>query len=234
MEAEADISPTLAAKVDQLVADDLTPRGSIGGPITVRVESVTMKASDDQPMTIKLVGRLPFRPCKTMRRLLAEAWGKDATKWKGREMTIYTDPEIAFGGQKIGGIRISHLSDIPGPLVVNLTSTKGQKRPWKVLPIAKAAQGASAAWTVDTDHPSWEADREAFVAELAKLDLDVATVDAKLAEDAAMRKWWNGSDCQALQCSWVPTKWRVNLVAMLARKKADAAAKAAAESKQGD
>lgn len=220
---ETDISTTLAAKADQLVADDLTPRGPIGGPVTVRILSVHVSDGADQPMTIKLEGRLPFRPCKTMRRLLAEAWGRDATKWKGREMTLYTDPEISFGDQKkIGGIRISHLSDIPGALTVNLTEKKGRKSPWKVLPIVK-----SGPWTAGQPHAEWEADAAPFAAELAKLDLDVATIDAKLAEDATLRKWWNGSDCPALCCSWVPSVWRANLVKMLAKKKAAAETKPA-------
>jgi hypothetical protein len=29
-------------------------------------------------------------------------------------MTLYCDPEVQFGGMKVGGIRISHMSDIDG------------------------------------------------------------------------------------------------------------------------
>lgn len=221
---EHDISDTLKAKTDQINADDL----KVSGPRTVEVVSVVVTTTE-QPMTIKLTAGLPFRPCKTMRRLLAEAWGRDARQWKGRRMTIYTDPDISFGDQKrIGGIRISHLSDIDGPLTVNLTATKGRKQPWTVQPIAKSAS----AWTAGQDHAEWAADAGPFAAELAKLDLDVATLDQRLAEDAALRKWWNGSPCPALRCSWVPSQWRANLVAMLAKKKA--ATEKPAEPQQGD
>lgn len=116
-----DISDTLAARSDQLNADDL-----IGGPATVQITGVD-KVSGDQPVAVHVTGYKPWKPCKTMRRLLVHAWGPDAAKWQGKWLTIYRDAEVVFGGSAVGGVRISHLSDIASAINVNLTSTKGKK-----------------------------------------------------------------------------------------------------------
>ena len=42
-------------------------------------------------------------------------------------MTLYCDPDIKFGGVKVGGIRISHLSNIERDMAVSLNVTKGKK-----------------------------------------------------------------------------------------------------------
>lgn len=50
-------------------------------------------------------------------------------------MTLYHDPSVRFGGSEVGGIRISHMSDIEGPIRVNLTATKGKKALHTVEPL---------------------------------------------------------------------------------------------------
>ena len=42
-------------------------------------------------------------------------------------MTLYCDPDIKFGGVKVGGIRISHLSNIERDMAVSLNVTKGKR-----------------------------------------------------------------------------------------------------------
>jgi hypothetical protein len=69
----------------------------------------------------------PFKPCKTMRKVLLFAWGPDGREWIGRSMRLYNDPQVKFGGAEVGGIRISHMSDIERALKVSLTATKGKK-----------------------------------------------------------------------------------------------------------
>ena len=126
-----DVSETTAPKSDQQNAEDY-----IGGPRTVTVESVS-KGSTEQPVEIHLVefpGR-PFKPSKTVRRILVAAWGKDSTPWAGRRMTLYCDPTIKFGGQEVGGIRVSHLSGIDRRLTLNLTVAKGKRAPHVIDPL---------------------------------------------------------------------------------------------------
>lgn len=134
-----DISPTIVAKSDQLNSDDLIDR-----TITVKITRVVLK-SDDQPVSLFYEGDngKPYKPGKSMRRMIAHAWGKDASVYAGRSMTLYRDPSIRFGGLAVGGIRISHMSDITGNLTVALTETKGSKKAFTVRPL-KVEQQPSA------------------------------------------------------------------------------------------
>lgn len=119
-----DLTQAAAPKSDQTNADDL-----IGGPMTVQVERVTVNVGGEQPVSIHLVGRpgKPLKPCKTTIRVLMTAWGSDGAKYAGRWMRIYRDPTVKFGGEVVGGIRIEALSDIPRPLNLSLTYTRGKK-----------------------------------------------------------------------------------------------------------
>jgi hypothetical protein len=135
-----DISNTLAAKSNQLNTDDL-----IGGPLTITISRVSA-GSPDQPVAIGYEGDegKPWYPCKSMRRVLVAAWGADASQYVGRRVTLFRDPEVMYGGIKVGGIRVSHLSDIDGPLSIALTVTRQKRAPYRVQPLAPAPAPAPA------------------------------------------------------------------------------------------
>jgi hypothetical protein len=57
------------------------------------------------------------------------AWGSQSSAYIGRRVTLYRDPEVTFGRDKVGGIKVSHLSDIKGQLKVALTVTRGKRAP---------------------------------------------------------------------------------------------------------
>lgn len=138
------VGATIAPKSDQLNADDL-----IAGPITVRIVSVT-HGNAESPIRVNIEGRMPYYPCKSMRRVLVAAWGEDGAPYAGRYMTLYRDPEVKYGGIKVGGIRISHLSDIGADMYMALTVTRGKRAEYTVqrlniqAPAAKAAKPKSA------------------------------------------------------------------------------------------
>lgn len=137
------LTQTIAPKSDQLNADDL-----MAGPITVTIADVTA-GNAEQPVNINLVeypGRA-YRPSKSMRRILVSAWGAEAAPWGRRRLTLYRNPDIAFGGSKVGGIEISHLSDIDGPLTVALTATRGRRKNFTVRPLPDAAPARD--WLAD-------------------------------------------------------------------------------------
>lgn len=140
-----DISGTVAPKSDQLNADDL-----IAGPRTITVTSVRLVA-EDQPVAIHYAGDdgKPYKPCKSMRRVLVRAWGADASKYVGRIMTLYLDESVRFGGAAVGGIRISHMSDISGPLTMALTATRAVKKAFTVKPISAAPAANPAQYEPD-------------------------------------------------------------------------------------
>ena len=126
-----DLSKTIKPKSDQLNADDM-----IGGPITVTVQSVSLSGQDDQPIVLQVGNGLqPYKPCKSMRRLLVFCWGKDGNEWAGRSMTLFNDPSVTWAGQKVGGIRISHISAIDESISIALTATRGKRKPYTVEPL---------------------------------------------------------------------------------------------------
>ena len=126
-----DITETLAPKSDQMDAEDL-----IGGERTFTVESVN-RGSVEQPVEIRLA-EFPrcFRPSKTVRRILAAAWGTDATAWTGRRMTLFRDATVMFGGEAVGGIRVSALSHIDKPIALALMAKRGKRASFTVNPLA--------------------------------------------------------------------------------------------------
>ena len=134
-----DMTEFTAPKSDQLNADDL-----IGGPRTIRITRVTGTGNTDQPVAVFFEGdnQKPYKPCKSMRRVMVTAWGADAAEYVGRSMTIYRDPKVAFGGMEVGGIRISHMSHIDKTLAMALTVTKAKRAPYRVEPLRDAPKDA--------------------------------------------------------------------------------------------
>ncbi|VVE59531.1 hypothetical protein PIN31009_05574 [Pandoraea iniqua] len=119
-----DLRHTVVPKSDQLNAEQL-----LTSDLTITVTDVRVGGGADQPVSIHYQhddGR-PFKPCKTMRKLLIFAWGEDGRRWIGKSMTLFNEPSVKFGGEVVGGIRISHLSDIERDIAISLTSTKGKK-----------------------------------------------------------------------------------------------------------
>ena len=132
----SDIADTLAPTSDQLDAVDL-----LGGPRTFTVARTTVRSGDEQPVNIHLEEfPRPWRPGKSMRRVLAAAWGTDSSAWVGRRVTLYCDPEVTFGRDKVGGTRISHLSHIDGPKQIPLLVSRGKSQIFTVQPLTETAQ----------------------------------------------------------------------------------------------
>lgn len=127
-----DMSQTVAPKSDQLNADDM-----IAGPRTIRITRVSGTGNADQPVAVYFEGDdgKPYKPCKSMRRVMIAAWGVDAAGYVGRGMTLYRDPQVQFGGMAVGGIRISHMTDIAEPMSMALTVTKAKRATFRVQPL---------------------------------------------------------------------------------------------------
>lgn len=130
-----DLSQTIAPVIDQVTAEDF-----LGGPRTVTITNVR-EGTAEQPVNIDLAEYpdRPYRPSKTMRRVIVSAWGPDSTAYIGRRMTLYRDPDVRFGKDVVGGIKISHLSHIPKPLRLALTVKRGQRAPYTVEPLPNVA-----------------------------------------------------------------------------------------------
>jgi len=130
-----DIGDTIAPTSDQLDAVDL-----LGGPRTFTIERVSA-GNDEQPVNIHLTGfPRPWRPGKSMRRLLMFCWGRDTSAYVGRRVTLFCDPEVRFGGQEVGGIRISHLSHLDKPKKVSLPVSRGKNAMFVVQPLVETPE----------------------------------------------------------------------------------------------
>jgi hypothetical protein len=166
-----DLTSTTAPKSDQQNFDDY-----ISGPKTVTISEVR-QGSTEQPVEVHLVefpGR-PYKPSKSMRRVLIAAWGPESATYAGRRITLVGDPTVKFGGTVVGGIKISHLSHIDKRLNVNLTVTRGKRAPHTVEPLTDQPSTPTEADVAATDdqqqlremwnaHPNLRAAIEARVA----------------------------------------------------------------------
>lgn len=131
-----DMSGVIVPKSDQINADDL-----LAGPMTITIQEVQIRGGQEQPVSIYFHGSdKAFRPCKSMSRVLVQAWGPDANVYAGRSLTLYRDPTVKWGGMEVGGIRISHMSHIEGKMQMALTATKGQRKPYVVQPLVVEQQ----------------------------------------------------------------------------------------------
>ena len=132
-----DITDALAPTSDQLDAIELvTPR-----TFTIDTGSRLGTREGKTVAEIRLVD-FPrvWRPSKGMLDVLAACWGTDGKQWVGRRVTVYNDPEVMFGREKTGGIRISHLSHIDKAQSVTIRARgAGRTQQWHVEPLAGAA-----------------------------------------------------------------------------------------------
>lgn len=135
-----DLAKTIAPKSDQLNADDL-----IAGPITITITRVRGCDEPDQPVAVHFEGDdgKPYKPCKSMRRVMVHCWGPDGNTYAGRRMTLYRDENVQFGGIKVGGIRISHLSHIEREMTMALTATRAKRAPYTVKPLRADVRAAA-------------------------------------------------------------------------------------------
>lgn len=128
-----DLSKTIEPKSDQLNAEDFIGKGSR----TIKITKVSGNDDAQQPVSISYEGDggKPYKPCKTCRRILVTVWGADGAKYVGRSMTLYRDGLVKFGGIEVGGIRISHMSDIDAPVTMALSVSKANRKPFTVQPL---------------------------------------------------------------------------------------------------
>ena len=130
-----DFAKTLEAKSDQVNNTDL-----VGSPLTIKITGVKVNTKEDQPVSISFEGsQKVYRPCKGMRRLTSAFWGVDPGSWVGRSMTLYRDPDVRFGSDVMGGIRISHMSHIDREKKMVIPVSRGKVKEYTVKPLTTAA-----------------------------------------------------------------------------------------------
>lgn len=169
---------TAEPRSDQINSDDF-----IGSAQTYTIANVRV-GSAEQKYDIELaeIKDKAWRPPLTMLRLLMHAWGDESDDWIGRRVTLYRDESVRFGSDAVGGIRISHMSHLPGgkPLTVKLTKTRGRKQNYTVEPLPDAPPPI-----VDDEATEFEA---RITASATLADLDAIAADLKARDLGAHRK----------------------------------------------
>ena len=133
-EKKLTLRETIIPKSDQLNYDDF-----IAGPITAKVKTLKL-GSVEQPVIIVLerdgleIDR-PWKPCKTMRRVLIAVWGDGGKAWIGQSLTLFGDATVKWAGQAIGGIRVSHMSGIAEARTFKLSVSKGKRAEYTIQPL---------------------------------------------------------------------------------------------------
>ena len=178
-----------APRSDQWNADDFV--GTVAKTFTIAdVREGTAEGARHDIHLAEGDGRV-WRPPVTMLRLMAEAWGDDGDQWVGKRVTLYKDSKVRFGNETPGGIRISHMSHLPGnrKMTVQLTATRGRRGMVTVEPLPDAPPAAPKAPTaagviksfesmgvttqqleirVGADHEKWTAEDIATLVALGK------------------------------------------------------------------
>jgi hypothetical protein len=140
-----DVSSTILSKSDQLNASDL-----IGNEMILTVSGVHLVSSPDQPMIINYIdddGR-PYKPCKSMRRVLVGLWGKDASQWIGRSVGVYNEPSVKWAGKEEGGVRIKSMSHIDKNKSVTTSESKHKKTTY-LISVLQVEQKQREVWPDD-------------------------------------------------------------------------------------
>ncbi|WP_135452588.1 hypothetical protein [Mycobacterium sp. DL99] len=121
-------------------ADRVSGDHLLGGPKVVTITGVKVYRNEKGKSRIELTldeFNVPYRPCLSMARVLNEAWGgvDASTRYIGRKMLLFRDPDVKFGPQKMGGVRIKALSHIDGPVTASITVKQGKKGNYTVDPL---------------------------------------------------------------------------------------------------
>tara|TARA_R110000737_G_scaffold338808_1_gene360186 strand:- start:410 stop:1021 length:612 start_codon:yes stop_codon:yes gene_type:complete len=160
-----DVSSTILSKSDQLNASDL-----IGNEMILTVSGVHLVSSPDQPMIINYIdddGR-PYKPCKSMRRVLVGLWGKDASQWIGRSVGVYNEPSVKWAGKEEGGVRIKSMSHIDKNKSVTTSESKHKKTTY-LISVLQVEQ---------KQREVWPDDKFNAVFEKMKLSIETGKADA--------------------------------------------------------
>lgn len=123
-----DLSRTIIPKSDQLNFEDVQSQS-----ITAAIKAVRA-GNSEQPVFIDLEGfdGRPYKPSKSMRRVLIGGWGADGHSWVGRSLTLVGDASVRYGGVAVGGIKISAMSDVEADFSMMLSVSRGKRQEHRV------------------------------------------------------------------------------------------------------
>lgn len=130
-----DITFAMEAKSDQLNAADI-----IGADRVIRIRDVIVKKTD-QPITIYFDddNNRPWKPCKGMIRIIAECWGVKSEEWIGKSIKIFRNPDVIYGGEKVGGIQIRAIEGLEKPTAFTVALNRKKRIKLTISPLSVIA-----------------------------------------------------------------------------------------------
>lgn len=133
------IADLLTGVSAELTADDLA-----GGPRFLKITKLVITEDPKRPLSVYYEGDdgRPWKPCLTMRRVLAGCFGTDSDSFIGQVVEVYRDGTVTYGekGQgvlPVGGVRFKRAS-IKERISLCLQARRGKKSTWIVDPIPTA------------------------------------------------------------------------------------------------
>ena len=101
------------ANINQMVASKYLKTADVPDPVIVTIVGVKQvnMAKDDEAPEMKWAIKFqefdqPMVLNSTNLHIAAKVLGSNETDdWKGKEIILYTDPSVSFGGQVVGGLR---------------------------------------------------------------------------------------------------------------------------------
>lgn len=95
---------------------------------------------------------------------LEDAYGEDSDMWRGKQVEIYIDPSVMFGGRRIGGLRVripsgaNQMRPSPAPLANGWTMAEAVAECEKVgltrgELVAKLKANGGKGWNTERDTP---------------------------------------------------------------------------------
>lgn len=133
----SDFRDTIKSDGDQINADDL-----IGQNKVIKITGGVLKPNDanGQKLWFYYEGddgnKKPYKPNKSMRKVLAASpFGTKIENYVGQSLELYRDPEVKFGHQKVGGVKVSAMTGIDEPYSVMITVRRGKREEHTVKPL---------------------------------------------------------------------------------------------------
>lgn len=109
---------------------DRRPTFTIARISSVRMDDEKKKKEVDKAIIwFKEIDR-GFVYNKTAGHCLAAMFGKNDDAWIGKRVTLYADPDVRFGSEQVGGIRVAGSPDIQEEIKIRIKFPK--KKPFEV------------------------------------------------------------------------------------------------------
>ena len=191
MSEDVDIRAATKPKSDQLNYENF-----LTGPQTFTVSRVT-PGDRDHPVFVHMVEcpATPYKPSKGMLKCIAapDGWGDKSTQWVGKQVTLYGDPTVIYGGVEVGGIKVGALSDIASDYETLISARRGVRKPHLIRKLVIAKAEPLPPYDPDkfaTNIPAWQSAIESGAATAEKIIAKLETVGTLTDEQKAQIQQW--------------------------------------------